>query len=92
MNGTFAVSFFGDRGIKNGLRKMKACIFSAIAGALAMLLILMAAARIRTGRNREAQKYEHTDYVSSISKEACFVCGETPAAFHWGGTMWASWI
>lgn len=64
---------------------MKKCILSAITGALAMLAALIIMANISAAREREPQEYEHIDYVSNITQEECFVCGENSAAScYWG--------
>ncbi len=59
---------------------MKKCILSAIAGALAMLAALIIIANVNTARKQEPQEYEHIDYVSNITQEECFVCGDSSAA------------
>lgn len=64
---------------------MKKCILSAIAGALAMLAALIIIANVNTARKQEPQEYEHIDYVSNITQEECFVCGDSSAAScYWG--------
>lgn len=64
---------------------MKKCALSAIAGALAMLVALIIMANISTAWKQEPQEYEHIDYVSNITQEECFVCGESSAAScYWG--------
>lgn len=54
---------------------MKKCILSAIAGAAAMLFIILALAFINS---REPAEYEHVDYLSAIDRADCYLCGT-----HW---------
>lgn len=64
---------------------MKKCIVSALAGTLAMLATLVIIANISAARKQEPQEYEHIDYVSNITQEECFVCGDSSAAaYYWG--------
>ena len=66
---------------------MKKCILSAIAGAAAMLAILIVAANISAVREPNQKEYEHIDFVSTITQEDCFVCGtgsDFPASSCWG--------
>lgn len=63
---------------------MKKCILSAIAGALAMLLATTIAARIRAARKQTPKEYAHIDYVSTITREDCFVCGTDSGCPYWG--------
>ena len=65
---------------------MKKCILSAIAGAFAMLVFLVVATHLCTAQEQKTKKYEHTDYVSSIVQEDCFVCSSTKGSMglHWG--------
>ena len=66
---------------------MKKCILSAIAGAAAMLAILIVAANISAVREPNPKEYEHIDFVSTITQEDCFVCGtgsDFPASSCWG--------
>ena len=64
---------------------MKKCILSAIVGALAMLGALVIIANISTARKQTPEKYEHINYVSNITPEECFVCGDSSAAScYWG--------
>ncbi len=58
-----------------GGAKMKKCILSAIAGAAAMLFIILALAFINS---REPAEYEHVDFVSAIDRADCYLCGT-----HW---------
>lgn len=55
---------------------MKKCILSAIAGALAMLVAIIIAARISAAQKQTPKEYEHIDYVSDITQEECFVCAD----------------
>lgn len=57
---------------------MKKCILSAIGGALAMLIALIIIANVSAAKEQkqETEKYEHIDFVSSITQENCFICGE----------------
>lgn len=68
---------------------MKKCILSAIAGAFAMLVSLIVIANICAAKEQahEKKEYEHIDFVSTITQEECFICGEQSdplAAAHWG--------
>ena len=66
---------------------MKKCILSAIAGAAAMLAILIVAANVSAVREPNQKEYEHIDFVSTITQEDCFVCGtgsDFPASSYWG--------
>ena len=54
---------------------MKKCILSALAGALAMLIVITIVARISAAQEQTPKEYEHIDYVSNITQEECFVCG-----------------
>lgn len=62
---------------------MKRYFLSAIAGAMTMLLVLIAAARISQNCEQSPQEYNHVNYVSHISKEACFLCSDTGSPY-WG--------
>lgn len=53
---------------------MKKCFLSAIAGALAMLITIMIAATIYANKEQVPKKYEHIDYVSTITPKECYVC------------------
>lgn len=55
---------------------MKKCILSAIAGALAMLIAITIAATIHANKAQTPEEYEHIDYVSTITPEECYVCGD----------------
>ena len=66
---------------------MKKCILSAIAGAAAMLVILIIAANVGAVREQHPKEYEHIDFVSTITQEDCFVCGtgsDFPVSSYWG--------
>jgi len=66
---------------------MKKCILSAIAGAAAMLVILIIAANVSAVREQHPKEYEHIDFVSTITQEDCFVCGtgsDFPVSSYWG--------
>ena len=68
---------------------MKKCILSAIAGAFVMLVTLIVIANISVSREQaqEKKEYEHIDFISTITQEDCFVCGEStkdPMSLHWG--------
>ncbi len=54
---------------------MKKCILSAIAGAAAMLFIILSLAFINS---REPAEYEHVDFISAIDRADCYLCGT-----HW---------
>lgn len=62
---------------------MKKCILSAVAGAMAMFLLLAILANIHAAKKQKTTEYEHIDYVSNISREQCFVCGESPDIPYW---------
>ena len=66
---------------------MKKCVLSAIAGALAMLVVILIAANISTTHNQGPSEYEHIDYVSTITEAECYVCGDAGDAVvsaYWG--------
>ena len=63
---------------------MKKCILSALAGALAMLVAIIIAARISTAQKQIPKEYEHIDYVSNITQKECFVCGTNNGYSYWG--------
>lgn len=58
---------------------MKKCILSALAGAIAMFLLLVL---IANTQQRQETEYEHIDFISSITPDECFVCGEQGP--YWG--------
>ena len=65
---------------------MKKCILSAIAGAAAMLVVLIIAANVRAAKEQNTEEYEHIDFVSTITQEDCFVCGNStkdPVSSYW---------
>lgn len=66
---------------------MKKCILSAIAGTAVMLVLLIVAANISAAREQEPEEYEHIDFISTITQDDCFVCGNStkdPMSLHWG--------
>lgn len=66
---------------------MKKCILSALAGALAMFIAIAVMASIHANKAQHPKDYEHIDYISSITSEECYVCGDngaTPASAYWG--------
>ncbi len=63
---------------------MKKCILSALAGALAMLIVITIVARISVAQEQTPKEYEHIDYVSNITQEECFVCGTNNGYSYWG--------
>ena len=66
---------------------MKKCILSAIGRAVAMLIALIVIANISAANEQKKEKYEHIDYVSTITQDDCFVCGNSikdPVNLHWG--------
>lgn len=54
---------------------MKKCILSAIIGALVMLAAITITAKIHANKDQPPMDYEHIDYVSAITPEECYVCG-----------------
>lgn len=65
---------------------MKKCILSALAGAFAMLVLLIVVANISAAREQEPEEYEHIDFISTITQDDCFVCGNStkdPLSLHW---------
>lgn len=66
---------------------MKKCILSAIGGAAAMLIALIVITNIGAANEQKKDEYEHIDYVSAITQDNCFVCGNNakdPMSLHWG--------
>ena len=68
---------------------MEKCILSAVGGALAMLITLIIIANICVAREQKQKKkpYEHVDFVSAVTQEDCFLCGngsEFPVSSYWG--------
>lgn len=55
---------------------MRKCILSAIAGALAMLILIIVAANVSTAEEQVPEGYEHIDYISTITQEECYVCSD----------------
>ncbi len=65
---------------------MKQCILSAIAGGLAMLIVITVAA-FHGKKAHAPEEYEHIDYVSGITQEDCYVCSDASdfkGSFYWG--------
>ena len=62
---------------------MKHSILAALAGAFITLIAIAIAANISAAREQEPKEYKHIDYVSAISEEDCFVCGEQESSY-WG--------
>lgn len=52
---------------------MKKHVLSAIAGAVGMLLLLTIILNISAAKEQKPEKYEHIDYVSTITRVGCFV-------------------
>lgn len=66
---------------------MKKCILSALAGALAMLVVVIIVATIHVNKDQPPKDYEHIDYVSSITEAECYVCGDSgdyTVSAYWG--------
>ena len=66
---------------------MKKCILSALAGALAMLVVIIIAATIYAKKDQPPKDYEHIDYVSTITGAECHICsdnGDYTVSAHWG--------
>lgn len=66
---------------------MKKCIISALAVALAMLILITIMAAIHANTERFQMDYEHIDYTSKITSEECYVCGKigiNAASPYWG--------
>ena len=52
-----------------------------------MLVVLIIAANVRAAKEQNTEEYEHIDFVSTITQEDCFVCGNStkdPMSLHWG--------
>lgn len=62
---------------------MKKYILSAFAGAFITLVAIVIAANISAAKKQAPEEYKHIDYVSTITQENCFVCGEQDST-HWG--------
>lgn len=62
---------------------MKKCILSAVAGALAMLIAISIAATIHAKKERSPENYTHIDYISAITSEECYVCGNVSDFVGW---------
>ena len=74
---------------------MKKCILSAIGGALAMLIALIIIANVSAAKEQtqEKKEYEHIDFISTITQDDCFVCGNStkdPMSLHWGCLLYTS--
>ena len=66
---------------------MKKCVLSAVAGALAMLILLAVTGRSCDNGVQASERYEHIDYVAAITEEDCYLCGDRTdceAALYWG--------
>ena len=66
---------------------MKKCILSALAGALAMLAVIIIAATIHANKDQPPKDYEHIDYVSTITGAECYICsdnGDYTVSAYWG--------
>lgn len=66
---------------------MKKCILSALAGALAMLVVIIIAATIHANKDQPPKDYEHIDYVSTIAEAECYVCSDSggyTVSAYWG--------
>ena len=66
---------------------MKKCIISALAGALAMLVVVIIVATIHANKDQTPTDYEHIDYVSSITEAECYVCSDSggyTVSTYWG--------
>lgn len=68
---------------------MKKCILSAIGGALAMLIALIIIANVSAAKEQtqENKDYEHIDFISTITQDDCFLCGngsKFPVSSYWG--------
>lgn len=59
---------------------MKKYILSGLMGALLTFVALATIAD--THKNNGLQEYKHSDYISSITSQDCFVCGEN--GLYWG--------
>ena len=66
---------------------MKKCILSAWAGAMAMFIAIAVMATLHANKVQRPKDYEHIDYISNITSDECYVCGDngvTPASAYWG--------
>lgn len=66
---------------------MKRCILSAIVGALTMLLAITIMATLHSKEDKMPEEYVHIDYISTITSEDCYVCGEVSSfmgSLYWG--------
>ena len=66
---------------------MKKSVSSMLAGALAMLIAISVIATINANKEQSYEDYDHIDYVSTITQEECYICGNNSdfAGFpYWG--------
>lgn len=66
---------------------MKKYIISALAGAFAMLMVIIIAATIHANKDQTPKDYEHIDYVSTITEAECYVCSDSggyTVSAYWG--------
>ena len=66
---------------------MKKSVSSMLAGALAMLSAISVIATINANKEQSYEDYDHIDYVSTITQEECYICGNNSdfAGFpYWG--------
>ena len=68
---------------------MKKIILSALAGALVMFLTIfgIAAASVNREQAQEPRSYVHVDYVTELTQEDCFLCGNGSGhinSHYWG--------
>ena len=66
---------------------MKRCILSAMVGALTMLLAITIMATLHSKEDKPPEEYIHIDYISTITSEDCYVCGEVSSfmgSLYWG--------
>ena len=65
--------------------RMKRYIISGIIGAVAMFLLLLCIANLRSCNSTQAkQPYEHEDLVSEITEKECYICGSVSDFAYWG--------
>ena len=48
------------------------------------LMVLLTACSGPGATETEPTAYEHIPYVSTITAEECFICGDTQSSLHWG--------
>lgn len=66
---------------------MKKYILSALAGAVTMFVLMAVIANIQNAKAPQQEEYEYIDYVSNITEEDCYICGDsgdTIASAYWG--------